>query len=257
MLEGRSAVVTGGGRGIGAAVVEELARSGARVVAAARTTSEVEEVADRLRGQGHEVWGLPCDVTDEAAIIELVRGARERLGKVDILVNNAGIASSSPVKRLKTEEWERMFAVNVRGVFLATRAFLPEMVERGWGRIVNVASIAGLAGAAYISHYAATKHAVVGFTRSVAAEVATQGVTVNAVCPGYVDTPMTERSVAQIVQVAGLSPEEARQRLEAMSPQRRLMEPEEIAFWVRCLCDPRGRGVNGETLVINGGALPG
>lgn len=256
-LEGKSAVVTGGGRGIGAAVVEELARAGVSVVAASRTVADLEEVAGRLRDDGLKVWAVPCDVTREESVAELCQGAWDKLGAVDILVNNAGIAASSPVKRMSLEEWERLFAVNARGVFLTTRAFLPGMLERGWGRVVNVASIAGLTGGSYIAHYSATKHAVVGFTRSVAAEVAPKGVTVNAVCPGYVDTPMTEQSIDNMVAIAGFSREEARKRLEAMSPQGRLMDPEEIAYWVRCLCDPRARGVNGETIMINGGGLPG
>lgn len=257
-LEGKTAVVTGGGRGIGAAVVAELARAGAAVVAAARTTAEVEELAETLRGEGHAAHGMTCDVTDAASIEALRAGAEEKLGRpADILVNNAGIASSAPLKRLSTEEWDRVFNVNARGLFLVTRAFLPGMMAAGWGRVVNIASIAGLVGGAYISHYSATKHAVVGFTRSVAHEVAKKGVTINALCPGYVDTPMTEGSIRNMMQIAGMSRDEARANLEAMSPQGRLMTPEEIAYWTCALCDERALGVNGETIVINGGALPG
>jgi NAD(P)-dependent dehydrogenase (short-subunit alcohol dehydrogenase family) len=174
---------------------------------------------------------------------------------VDILVNNAGVAASAPLRSVSPEEWDRLFAVNVRGTYLCTREFLPDMLAEGWGRVINVASIAGLTGAAYISAYAASKHAVIGFTRSVAAEVAAKGVTVNAVCPGYVDTPMTDGSVAHIAAKTGLSPEEARERLRRMSPQNRLFEPEEVAYLVRCLADPRARGVNGQAIVLDGGAL--
>lgn len=254
-LSGRTAVVTGGGRGIGAAVVRELAAAGAAVVAAARTLSEVESLAAELAAAGHRAWGLACDVTSAESVAELARRAGEHLGQVDILVNNAGIATSAPLKSVTPEEWERVFAVNVTGTFLCTQAFLPGMLARGWGRVVNVASIAGLTGAAYISTYAASKHAVIGFTRSLAAEVAAKGVTVNAVCPGYVDTPMTEQSIARIVAKAGITEEAALESLKRMSPQHRLFEPEEVSYLVATLCDPRARGVNGQAIVLDGGAL--
>ena len=207
-LEGKTAVITGGGRGIGAAVAGALAAEGAAVVVSARSQNEIEGVAAELRGRGHAAWAVPCDVTDPAQIFGLAETAAEHLGPVDILINNAGIVASAPLKSLTLETWNRIFAVNVTGVFLCTKAFLPGMVERGWGRVVNVASIAGKTGGPYISAYAASKHAVIGFTRSVAAEVATTGVTVNAVCPGYVDTPMTDRSVERIVEKTGADPEQ-------------------------------------------------
>ena len=168
-------------------------------------------------------WAVPCDVTDPAQIFGLAEIAGERLGRVDILVNNAGTVSSAPLKSLTLETWNHILAVNATGVFLCTKAFLPGMVERGWGRVVNVASIAGKTGGPYISAYAASKHAVLGFTRSVAAEVATTGVTVNAVCPGYVDTPMTDRSVERIVEKTGADPEAVRETMRRTSPQNRLM----------------------------------
>ncbi len=254
-LEGKGAVITGGGRGIGAAVARALAAEGAAVVVSARTGSEIEAVADELRGGGHAAWAVPCDVTDPAQVFALAERAGEHLGQVDILVNNAGTVTSAPLKSLTLEEWNRTLAVNATGVFLCTKAFLPGMVERGWGRVVNVASIAGKIGGAYISAYAASKHAVLGFTRSVAAEVATTGVTVNAVCPGYVDTPMTDRSVARIVEKTGADPEEVRQTMRETSPQNRLMEPEEVALAVVNLCDPAARGMNGQALVVDGGGV--
>ncbi len=159
------------------------------------------------------------------------------------------------MKAITLEEWNRVFAVNATGTFLCTRGFLPGMLERGWGRVVNVASIAGKMGAAYISAYAASKHAVLGFTRSVAAEVAAKGVTVNAVCQGYVDTEMTERSVARIVEKTGLAEEKARATLDRMSPQNRLFQPEEVAYQVLVLCDPRAAGVNGQAVVLDGGGV--
>lgn len=257
MLEGKAAVVTGGGRGIGAAVAEALAEAGARVVVSARAGGEIEAVAARLRGRSFEVSALACDVTDPEAVGRLAVESAARLGQVDILVNNAGVSSSAPLRSQSLEEWRRLFAVNVEGLFLATRAFLPGMAERGWGRVVNIASIAGRTGAPYISAYAASKHAVVGFTRACAAEVAGRGVTVNALCPGYVDTPMTERSIERIVEKTGRSAEETRRKLVEANPQGRLIEPEEVAFLAVALCDERARGVNGQAIGIDGGAFLG
>lgn len=256
-LDGRGAVVTGGGRGIGQAVAAELAARGARVVITSRSAHEIEAVAAEIRRAGGDAEAMPCDVTDPDAIERLARAAGERLGQVDILVNNAGIASSAPLHRQTLEEWRRLFAVNVEGTFVATRAFLPGMLARGWGRIVNLASVAGRTGAAYIAAYAASKHAVVGLTRALAAEVAHQGVTVNAVCPGYVATPMTEQSIARIVTKTGISPEAARAKLVESNPQRRLIEPVEVAYAVAMLCDERARGINGQALGVDGGAFLG
>ena len=254
-LEGKRAVITGGGRGIGAAVASALAEEGASVVVSARSENEIESVAEELRGRGHTAWAVPCDVTDPAQIHGLAETAAERLGQVDILVNNAGTVTTAPLKSLTLESWNRTLAVNATGVFLCTKAFLPGMVERGWGRVVNVASIAGKTGGPYISAYSASKHAVLGFTRSIAAEVATTGVTVNAVCPGYVDTPMTDRSVERIVEKTGADPEKVRETMRRTSPQNRLMEPQEVALLVLNLCDPGARGMNGQAVVIDGGGV--
>ena len=185
----------------------------------------------------------------------LAREAGARLGAVDILVNNAGVAPSAPLRSITLESWNRTFAVNTTGTFLCTQAFVPGMVERGWGRVVNVASIAARAGASYIATYAASKHAVLGFTRSIAAELAPSGVTINAVCPGYVDTGMTEESVARIVAKTGISREKAAAAILATSPQRRLLEPAEVAYLVVSLCHPLAKGVNGQALVVDGGSI--
>lgn len=255
VLAGRRALITGGGRGIGAAVAEALVDQGAAVVVSARSTDEIESVAAGLRDRGGEAWAVTCDVASPEQIAGLAAASVEKMGGVDVLVNNAGIARSAPLKAQSLEEWNLIFTVNVTGVFLCTRALLPGMVERGWGRVVNIASIAGKMGAPYIAAYSASKHAVIGFTRSVAMEVATSGVTVNAVCPGYVDTPMTEGSVQNIVEKTGHDPELVMKNLRAMSPQKRLMESEEVAYQVISLCDERARGVTGQALVLDGGGV--
>ncbi|MDH3733931.1 MAG: 3-oxoacyl-ACP reductase FabG [Gemmatimonadota bacterium] len=256
-LEGRGAVITGGGRGIGAAVARSLAERGARVVVAARSAGEIEAVATALRSGGIDAWACRVDVSDPESISDLFSQARGHLGEIDILVNNAGIATAAPVARLELEDWNRLLSVNATGTFLCTQAVLGGMVERGWGRIVNVASVAGLRGASYIAGYSASKHAVLGFTRSVAAEVARDGVTVNAVCPGYVDTPMTDGSIANIVSKTGKSAEEALEAILATTPQRRLITAQEVAAAAVFLCDEEARGINGQTIVLDGGAIGG
>lgn len=251
-LQGKGAVVTGGGRGIGSAVAREIVGEGGRVVVAARSGDELRAVAREL---GKGVRAVTCDVTDPEEVANLYREAREHLGHIDILINNAGIAKSAPLRSLRLEDWNRMMAVNATGTFLCTQAFLEPMVEAGWGRIVNVASVAGKAGAAYISAYAASKHAVIGFTRSIADEVATSGVTVNAVCPGFVDTEMAQGAIRRIVSKTGIDEADARHELEAMSPQKRIFSVEEVAYLVLSLCHPRAAGINGQALVLDGGRL--
>jgi len=253
-LSGRGAVVTGGGRGIGAAVARALAVRGAALVVCARTSREIDAVAKELRAAGYPAHAVACDVSSEASVTAMAVEATKLLGTVDIVVNNAGISPSNPVKRLPLDEWNRTLAINATGTFLCTRAFLQGMIDRRWGRVINVASVAGLRGSQYIAAYTASKHAQVGFTRALAAEVAGQGITVNAICPGYVDTPMTEYSVSRIVEKTGASREEALERILATSPQHRLIRPEEIAHVAAMLCERDAEGINGETITIDGGA---
>ncbi len=254
-LQGKVAVVTGGGRGIGAAIARALAEAGAEVIISARTPSQIEGVAAELNGAGHRARALPCDVTDEKSVAELVRAAQDGSGPIDILVNNAGAAHSAPLRRLTLEDWNRLFAVNATGTFLCTRAFVPAMVERSWGRVINIASVAALSGAKYIAAYSAAKHAVLGLTRSVAAEVAGHGVTVNAVCPGYVDTDMTRESLDRITSKTGMTEDQALQAILDHTAQGRLIAPEEVAHFVLALCDEKAKGINGQAIVLSGGGL--
>lgn len=254
-LAGRTALVTGAGRGIGAAIAERLAAEGARVAAAARSHEQVEAVAERLRERGDQAAAFACDVTVEHEVARLVREVETTLGPVDVLVANAGAATSAPLGRTALDDWNRMLAVNATGPFLCTRAVLDGMKSRGWGRVVVVASVAGLAGARYVAAYAASKHAAVGLVRAAAAEAAARGVTVNAVCPGYVDTEMTRETVRRIVETSGTDEAAARDALERRSPQRRLLQPAEVAHAVASLCAEEARGINGQCLVIDGGEL--
>jgi NAD(P)-dependent dehydrogenase (short-subunit alcohol dehydrogenase family) len=223
----RVVVVTGGRRGIGATIAARFAAAGETV---------------------HALSSADCDVTDEAAVAE----AFERIGRVDVLINNAGVSDSAPVERTTLEQWRAQMDVNATGAFLCTRAVLGGMAERGHGRIVTVASVAGHVGARYISAYTASKHAAIGFVRAVAAEVAGTDVTANAVCPAYVRSEMTARTIAEIEARTGRDGEAA---LARMAPLGRLLEPEEVAYAVAFLAGPEAGAINGQTLVMDGGGL--
>src|SRR5262245_36496976 len=252
-LTGRGAVVTGGGRGIGAAIAKSLAEAGAEVVVAARTADEIDQVAGGIGESGARAWAVPCDVSDEDSVRRLGDAARRRLRSVDILVNSAGAGASGPLRKIALEDWNLVLSSNATATFLCSREFVPGMVERKWGRVVNIASIAGLEGAKYVSHYSAAKHAVIGFTRSVALEVAGSGVTVNAVCPAYVDTPMTEITIAAVESRKGLSRDEALAAVLATTGQARLIEPGEVARVVLQLCAQEADIMNGRSVVLNPG----
>jgi NAD(P)-dependent dehydrogenase (short-subunit alcohol dehydrogenase family) len=253
-FEGAVAVVTGGGQGIGAAVAYALAAEGAAVVVAARRSDRVEHVASEIRGAGGKAWAVHCDVTDAASVTDLGKAASRHAGAIDILVNNAGVAHSAPLVKTTLEDWNRVLAVNATGTFLCTRAFISGMLERKRGSIVNVASVAGLTGggARYIAAYAAAKHAVIGLTESVAAEVEGTGVTCNAVCPGFVDTEMTKESVERVVAKTGKPADVALSALLASASQRRLITPDEVAAAVLALADPNGQRPNGTAVTIEG-----
>jgi len=249
---GRVALVTGGGRGIGRAIALELGRAGVRVVLTGRTASEVDSVVKELRGAGAEATGHVGDLTSPGEPEAAVQTAIDLYGALDILVNNAGIAPSAKLADTTREDWNRTIGLNLTAPFLACRAALPGMLEKGWGRIVNIASTAGKTGYAYTSAYTASKHGLVGLTRAIAAEVKGAGVTVNALCPGFTDTRLTEESVARLVEKTGRSPEEARAALERQNPAGRFITPGEIASAVIKLVQDDSGTINGEAIDIEG-----
>lgn len=254
-LAGRIAIVTGGGRGIGRATAIALAHAGVDLAVVARSADEIAETADQVRRLGRRAEALVCDVTRRGDIEETLQKALASLGEPSILVNNAGIAAGAKLADTTDELWDRTMAVNVTGAFYWTRAVIPLMVKGGWGRVINIASTAARAAAPYMVAYAASKHALLGLTRAVASEVASKGVTVNAICPGYVDTPMTEGSIENIHTRTGRSPEQARKILEGFSPQGRLMTAEEVASVTAFLCTDEARGINGQGIVLDGGGV--
>jgi NAD(P)-dependent dehydrogenase (short-subunit alcohol dehydrogenase family) len=255
-LAGRHAVVTGGGRGIGAAVAAELARLGATLTLMGRDLATLEARAATLAsGFGATVHAIGCDVADEAAVESAFADARSRAGDPLVLVNNAGIAEAAPLGETTLEQWNRILAVNLTGTFLCSRAVLDGMLAAGWGRIVNVASVAGLQGRGRIGAYTAAKHGVVGLTRSLGHELARRGITVNAVCPAYTDTEMAERAVASVSRGTGATPEEARARIERTLPIGRLIDPAEVASLVGWLCSPAAAAVTGTALPVAGGEV--
>jgi NAD(P)-dependent dehydrogenase (short-subunit alcohol dehydrogenase family) len=256
VLAGRTAIVTGAGRGIGAAVASALARAGVHVMLAARTEVQVEDVAASLRHDGFEADAVVCDVTSEQSVLSMFVAARATIGAVDILVNNAGIGHSGLVHETTLEDWNRVMAVNATGAFLCTREAIPSMLERRWGRIVNVASVVGLGATRYIAAYAASKHALVGLTRAVAAEVAGSGVTCNAVCPSFVDTPMTTRTIDNVATRTGRDREQSLKMVLATSGQSRLVTADEVARHVLAFCTPSDSPPNGETLIIDADEMP-
>ena len=249
------ALVTGGGRGIGRAIALGLARRGDGVAIAARTRADIDRTAAEIETLGARVAAFPLDVTDPDAIGRVVADVVERLGPIDVLVNNAGVAESAPFGRTDPSLWDRHLRVNVTGPYLLARAVLPGMRERRWGRIVNVASLAGLYGAAYVTAYVTSKHALVGFTRALAMEVAGSGVTVNAICPGYVATDLVWRSARNISERTGRPVEDAIAALARMNPGGRLIDPDEVAEAVIGLIEDDE--TNGQTIIVDGtGPIP-
>ncbi|HZS48608.1 MAG TPA: SDR family NAD(P)-dependent oxidoreductase [Blastocatellia bacterium] len=253
-LAGKTALITGGGRGIGRAIALAFAREGADCAVAARTLAQVQEVAAEIRDLGRRAIALRCDVADRQSVDRMVDSAIKKFDHIDILVNNAGVAKSQPLTKMTDELWDEIISVNLNGTYYCTQAVIAEMIKRQSGRIINIASIAGKQGMPYISAYSASKHGVLGFTKSIAMEVAAKGITVNAICPGYVETDMATLAVNNIADKTGTTTDKAKETLLNMNPQHRLVTAEEIAAMALLLASEDGRGINGQAINICGGA---
>ena len=252
VLQNRHAVVTGGGQGIGAAIARLLVAQGANVTVLGRTLETVQALASEQPEQLHAV---SADVSDAEQVQAAFASARQRFGPISILVNNAGQASSAPFLKTDAALWNQMLAVNLTGTLLCTQASVPDMLAGGWGRVVNIASTAGLAGYAYVAAYCAAKHGVVGLTRALALEFAKKGLTVNAVCPGYTETDIVRGSIANVMAKTGRTEAQARAEFTAGNPQGRLVQADEVADTVVWLCGPAASAITGQSIAVCGGEL--
>jgi NAD(P)-dependent dehydrogenase (short-subunit alcohol dehydrogenase family) len=247
-LEGRHALVTGGGSGIGAATAAHLAAAGAKLALLGRRREPIDTVAKQFGGTA-----IQCDVTDPARIAAAFGEARAANGAIDMLVVNAGIAESAPFHKMSRDSWQRIIATNLTAAFDCAQAAIGDLMKSDSGRLVFVASVASLRGVPYAAHYAASKHGLLGLMRSLAAEYAKANLTVNAVCPGYVDTPMTDQSVARVSEITGRSEGDARGVITNMNPSGRLVDPQAIGNVIAMLCLPLSRDINGAAITIDGG----
>lgn len=252
-LSGRHALVTGANRGIGVAIVQRLLAEGARVTLLGRQLPKVAAVAAEL--SEHDSYAVAADVSNADQMRAAIRDAGNHFGPVDLLVNNAGQAASAPLHKMDDALWHSLLAVNLTGTYNGMRQVLPSMLQRDFGRIVNIASVTGLKGYPYISAYSASKHGVIGLTRSVALEVANRNITVNAVCPGYTDTDIVRDAVGNIQSKTGRSESEALAALVANNPQRRLVRCDEVANVVAWLCLPGSESITGQSIAVAGGEV--
>ena len=255
ILSGKRAVVTGAGRGIGRSIALALAGAGADVAVTARTSPELDTLVGEISALGRRSLAVSCDVTDPEQVQHMASTALEGLGGIDILVNNAGNAGSHKFLTHSDELWHRMLAVNLTSVYYVCKSFAPKLVEQRSGRIITIASIASRVGGGYVAAYTAAKHGVLGLTRALATELLPYNITVNAICPGYVDTPMTDGSVANIAARTGMSEAQARETLVKTSPQHRLIEPEEVASIAVFLAQESSKGITGQAINIDGGGV--
>jgi NAD(P)-dependent dehydrogenase (short-subunit alcohol dehydrogenase family) len=251
-LQNRHALVTGGGQGIGAAIARLLVARGANVTVLGRKLETVQALAAEQPERRHAV---SADVSDAEQVQAAFASARQRFGPITILINNAGQASSAPFLKTDAALWNQMLAVNLTGTMLCTQAAVPDMLAAQWGRVVNIASTAGLAGYAYVAAYCAAKHGVVGLTRALALEFAKKGLTVNAVCPGYTETDIVRTSIANVVAKTGRTEEQARAEFTAGNPQGRLVQADEVADTVAWLCGPAASAITGQSIAVCGGEV--
>lgn len=248
----RHALVTGGGSGIGAAIAVALVEAGMLVTITGRRTEVLQSLVAQYPQQ---MLGVAADVSDAQAVAHAFAQARQQFGPIQVLVNNAGQAQSAPFAKTDAALWAQMLSVNLTGTFHCTQAALPDMLAAKWGRIVNVASTAGLVGYAYVAAYCAAKHGVVGLTRALALEYAKKGITVNAVCPGYTETDILRESIANVMVKTGRTEDEARASFAAGNPQGRLVQPDEVADAVRWLCGDAASSVTGQSIAVSGGEV--
>ncbi|MBI4674496.1 MAG: SDR family oxidoreductase [Chloroflexi bacterium] len=251
----KTAWVTGAGKGIGKAIALAIAARGIRVAVSARTASDIENVAQEIRAGGGEACAVACDVTQPDAIANAVAQMRAQCGAVTILVNNAGVAGSHKFLGHDDALWHKILDTNLNSVYYVTKAVAPMMVEANWGRIINIASVASKVGAKYTAAYTASKHGVLGLTRALAAEFVGNNITVNAICPAYVDTPMTDATVVNMMTRSKMSETDARAYLAKLSPQNRLITSEEVAHVALMLIDDEARGITGQAINVDGGMV--
>jgi NAD(P)-dependent dehydrogenase (short-subunit alcohol dehydrogenase family) len=247
-LEGRHALITGGGTGIGAAAAIELGNAGAKLSLLGRRMAPIQHTAVRTGGTAFQ-----CDVTEAGAIERAFNEARAANGPIDLLVVNAGIAESAPFHKMTRESWNRIIGTNLTAAFECARAAIGDLLKSENGRLVFIASVASIRGVPYAAHYAASKHGLLGLSRSLAAEYAKTNLTVNAVCPGYVDTPITDQSVSRVSEITGRSEEDSRGAITNMNASGRLVDPDAIAKIILMLCLPLSRDINGAAITIDGG----
>jgi len=256
MLDGKTALITGAGRGIGRGVALALAREGARVVVVARTAAEIDAVAGEARAAGVDALAVSADVSREADVARVVDATAARFGGVDLLVNNAGGNLLGAIDKMSADAWWNQIETNLRAAYLLSRAFVPGMVERRWGRVVNVASRLAKIGAPMATSYCSAKHALIGFTRALALEVIESGVTVNAVCPGHVETKLMADVFEQRARFWGIDAEAARERMiQTNIPLKKLIAVDEIVPAVLFLASPGGARITGEAMNISGGSV--
>ena len=251
----KTAWVTGAGKGIGKAIALAFAQRGIAVAVSARTLSDIEIVAQEIRDNGGNAFPVVCDVTQPDAIANAVEQIRAQLGDITILVNNAGLGGSHKFLGHDDALWHKIMDTNLNSVYYVTKAVAPMMVNANWGRIINIASISSKVGSKYTAAYTASKHGVLGLTRALAMEFIAQNITVNAICPAYVDTPMTDNTVVNMTQKTKMSEADARAFLAKLSPQNRLIVPEEVAHVALMLIDEDARGITGQSINVDGGMV--